>query len=351
MVKEEPLVITWENPKANEIGETAEEFLRILGRPSWLFFEGKDKHRSRVIVTLLHGNEPSGLRALHRWIKSSITPSVNFYVFIASVNAALAKPLFSHRYLANGKDLNRCFNQFDLEIGSCQHDSELAYEDKLAISLLNRISDIKPECIVDIHNTSGYGPSFGVAIMDSHEIDCLVSLFTDKLIITDIRLAALMEIAQPQLPVVTIECGGSQDAGSVEIAFNGITQLAQRSDIFQPPSEHKIQKSLHPLRLQIRPDYALAYGKEFDQASDLTLIEEIESYNSKPVSSTDILGWLGGAGLEALEAIDGGGVNRVSDAFVEKDGALYSKGNVQLFMATRRLDIARSDCLFYFVYS
>ena len=52
------------NPAASSIGNNAQEFLRLLGGPACLFLEGEDDTRTRALVTLLHGNEPSGLMAL-----------------------------------------------------------------------------------------------------------------------------------------------------------------------------------------------------------------------------------------------------------------------------------------------
>jgi hypothetical protein len=49
------------DPKAAIAGDNPEEFLRNLGGPACLLFSRRDKTRTRALVTLLHGNEPSGL--------------------------------------------------------------------------------------------------------------------------------------------------------------------------------------------------------------------------------------------------------------------------------------------------
>ena len=95
------------NPTADSIGNNIVEFLQILGQPACIELEGKDRSRTRALVTLLHGNEPSGLEAIFEWIKSRETPAVNIVCIIASVEAALTELVFSYRVLPGKRDLNR----------------------------------------------------------------------------------------------------------------------------------------------------------------------------------------------------------------------------------------------------
>ena len=54
--------------------KTPEEFLEKLKKPSWILLKGKDRTRCRVLTTLLHGNEPSGFIALHRYLGEGMIP-------------------------------------------------------------------------------------------------------------------------------------------------------------------------------------------------------------------------------------------------------------------------------------
>ena len=49
--------------------------------------KGKDSSRRRVIVTLLHGNEPSGLKAIHTLLSEDIECETDLGVMIAGVSA------------------------------------------------------------------------------------------------------------------------------------------------------------------------------------------------------------------------------------------------------------------------
>ena len=95
------------DPTATEVGDNVEEFLAFLGGASSILFTGEYSSRTRALVTLLHGNEPSGCMAVYRWIKSGRKPAVNVLCIVASVAASQTPPLFSHRVIAPKPDL-RC---------------------------------------------------------------------------------------------------------------------------------------------------------------------------------------------------------------------------------------------------
>ena len=165
------------NPAVDQLGNNVGEFLRWMDGPTCFLLEGQDTGRTRALVTLLHGNEPSGTMALHRWLRSGRKPAVNIVCIVASVGAALEAPLFSHRMLPRARDLNRCFKP--------------PFEDAqgvLAEEILELLKLHKPEAVVDMHNTSGSGPSFGVCTHMDRQHDALVSLFTQRMIVSDLGL-------------------------------------------------------------------------------------------------------------------------------------------------------------------
>ena len=52
-----------ENPGPEQTRPTAIEFLKSLPGPTVVDVTGVDRTRTRVVCTLVHGNEPSGLSA------------------------------------------------------------------------------------------------------------------------------------------------------------------------------------------------------------------------------------------------------------------------------------------------
>lgn len=328
------------DPGLELCGNSAEQFLRNLDGPTGLFLPGVDATRSRAFVTLLHGNEPSGLLALRRWLQSGQRPAVNVLVIVASVHAALAQPLFSHRMLPGARDLNRCFRQ-----------SFNDNESLLASDLLGLLDEYRPEAVVDMHNTSGSGPSFGVVNHIDVRHEELLSLFTDRVVISSLNLGALMELSDDRLPVVTIEVGGRLDDVAHELAWQGMQRYFLAARVVGGPATGGPALELlhHPIRLELEEGITLGYGEGPLSGCSLTLRRDIEQYNFESVDQYTCLGWVSASARELFRAIDADGRCAVSRLLQVRDGRLYPAQSLKLFMITGNASIAQSDCLCYAV--
>ncbi|PCJ44493.1 MAG: succinylglutamate desuccinylase [Moraxellaceae bacterium] len=333
------MIRQWTAPAASELGESVEEFVRILAGPTLLRIKGKDSSRLRAISTLLHGNEPSGIKAIFRWLKEGSVPCVDILVFVASVDAALAMPGFFLRHLAHQRDLNRCFNPpFDDEPG------------KIAEAMLAILHDEKPEALVDIHNTSGSGPSFAVTITNDKEHRALTSLFTQRLIHTDLRLGAIMEFSENDVPTVTIECGGAQDDEAHEIAYEGINRFISEENVLtEQETDWGLELLENPIRIELKEDVTIAFEEKAKVNTDITLPPSIENHNFGIISPGQPLGWLGERGLDCFVVKNTLGENKLTKVLREEAGVLYVAQPIRAFMITTNADIAKSDCLFYAV--
>lgn len=332
------MIKLWQNPSADDVGNSTTELLQGLAKPTMLHFSGRDASRCRVVTTLLHGNEPSGLDAIHRWIKADLpSPAVDIYFFIASVKAALEPPGFYFRYLQGHRDLNRCFRPpFD------------DHEGLLAKALLDEFEALKPECVIDIHNTSGAGPSFAVSIAENPRHDAIATLFTHRLIVADVFLGALMEVATDDLPIVTIECGGVEDPHAAELAYEGLCNFFNTEDIFSTVTPHHfLERLVHPVRLELKNHFTLTFSPQAQKDFDFTIREDIEHLNFQTIDPTVCLGWLSNNDLNIFNVRDGNGNDVLSHYFQERNGGLYPTQTLKLFMATGNPEIAKSDCLFY----
>ena len=327
------------NPLATDIGNNVEEFLRSLAGPTCFFLEGEDDTRTRALVTLLHGNEPSGAMALFRWLKSCERPAVNVVCIIASVAAALEPPLFSHRMLPRARDLNRCFRPpFDDAQGA------------LAEEILEILHMHHPEAVSDMHNTSGSGPSFGVCTHMDRQHDALVSLFTQRLIVSNLGLGALMEISEHSYPTVTVEVGGRLDDDAHELAYEGMVRYFQaRTVLAHEETDWGLELLRDPIRLELLDHVTLTYADEPSANYDITLKTDIEHHNFGGVSPDTLLGWASGPERSLFTALDVGGRCAVTRLVRIKDGELYPAQPLKLFMITNNAAIAYSDCLFYAV--
>jgi hypothetical protein len=327
------------DPQPADLGNNVEEFLRGLGGPACLFLSGRDASRTRALVTLLHGNEPSGAMALYRWLKSGSQPAVNVVCVVASVVAALETPLFSHRMLPRARDLNRCFRApFDDAQGA------------LAQEILEILRVHHPEAVVDMHNTSGSGPSFGVCTHMDSQHDALVSLFTQRLIVSDLGLGALMEISEHSYPTVTVEVGGRLDDDAHALAYEGMCRYFQAENVLdEGDTDWGLDLLRDPVRLELNEHVTLTYADEPSSDYDITLRTDIEHHNFGGVTTETLLGWASGPERELFLALDAGGRCAVTRLVRISDGKLYPAQPLKLFMITNNAAIAHSDCLFYAV--
>lgn len=330
----------WANPTPDDIGATSAEFLHLLPGPTHIYIAGKNPQRARAIVTLSHGNEPSGLQAIFEVLKRQIEPVVDIHCFIPSVDAAKQAPGFIYRTLPHHRDFNRCFKPpFDID-----------EQGQLALELLQSLQAIAPECLIDIHNTSGSSPPFGVTSFMSARHNALVSLFTHRTIVTDLRLGSLMEISESFLPTVTIECGGALDTESANVAFEGLQRYFTLDDVLRGGYSDLLLEFFHnPIRMELQEGSDIAYGDHCLFEGGVTLLPDIENHNFGTVDASCRLGFVSGELTSVLTAKDAEGEERVSDFFEVRAGELFPTRELKLFMVTTNPEIARKDCLFYLV--
>ncbi|PLW82347.1 succinylglutamate desuccinylase [Kineobactrum sediminis] len=325
------------NPSATEIGTSVESFLRYLGGPTCIFLDGMDSSRTRAFVTLLHGNEPSGAMALFRWLKSDRQAAANTVCIVASVEAALASPCFSQRMLPGSRDLNRCFRPpFEGDQG------------RLAREILEILRLYHPEAVVDMHNTSGSGPAFGVCTHMDRQHDALVSLFTRRMIVTRLNLGALMEISEHNYPTVTVEVGGRLDECAHELAWTGLCEYLQRPRVLAgDEADWGVELLRNPIRLELNPGIGLAYSEYPEPTFPVVLRPDIEHLNFGVVQPEVPLGWVNDELHTLFRAQDASGRCAVSRLLRVEEGRLFPAAPLKLFMITTNAAIARSDCLFY----
>ena len=323
-------------PSPGNVPEDVADFLELLGGPRWFRIPGSDRNRCRAVVTLLHGNEPSGTLALMRMLREGFTPEVDLLCCVISVDAAVAKPLFSHRALPGVRDQNRCFlDEVDDRPGH------------IARELRSLLAAAKPEYVVDLHNTSGTGPAYSVSMEDSTVHCALTSLWTDHLIHTGIRLGTLMEGLSDIAPCITLECGGRTDTASHEIAYQGLVHYATGLAVNRPTRNVDVHH--HPVRVELSPGCSVAYGLAPVPSTDVTLRPDVDAHNFSIITKGQTLAWLGPRGSSALRVRGEDDRDRAAEFFVAVGHELRARVDFKPLMVTTNAEIAASDCLFYAV--
>ena len=318
-----------------DMANTPLGFLRQLSGLCIFDIRGHDTKRTRVMTTLIHGNEPSGFIALHRWLQKKVKPTVNIRFIVCNIEAAQLSPEFSRRYLHFGQDLNRFF-------ASREDNSAITVR---AQQIKQAVKAVAPEAVIDLHNTSGLSPAFGVAIDNNDQTLDLISLFTNKVILTGLRVGAIME-QNFAAPIVTIECGGAGQIQSHQLAYTGLSKFVGEANIFDRHAS-QVEIHQHPCRVELTPDVSIAFGHNLISTSDVTLRADAEQLNKKLTPKGELIGWYEGNEKLPFTVKNEQGVEQVNALFSLQDNCIFTKQSLQVFMATTDIDIATNDCLFY----
>jgi len=334
----EHLLNVIDRPDPDRIAATPVEFLRQLQGPTLIRVQGRERRRCRAVVTLLHGNEPSGLMAVHRLLRDGTEPLTDLLIFVVCTHTALSPPLFSFRQLPGERDMNRCFQA-----------PYAGWQGRLASAILEHLAAAAPEAVLDIHNTSGDGPCFAVCTSDDPFYRDLAALFSHRLVVTDLRLGALMETTSAEVPVITIECGGSREQHAHDIAVAGLQRFIEAPQLFGLAEAVEMDIYHHPVRLELRGGATIAYADQPDPLVDITLPSHIDRRNFGIATPDMPLAWLGSAGLNTLRLSNSSGEFRLEEFFTVRGNRMYPSQTLKLFMVTTNPRIAASDCLLYAV--
>jgi hypothetical protein len=332
-----PAVRSLEAPASGGVAATPQAFLAGLGGTALLRVAGRDPTRTRIVATLLHGNEPSGLRALHHWLRQGERPAVDALFVIGAVEAALAPPGFAQRMLAGRRDLNRCFRApFEGPDG------------ERAAALLGAIEAARPEALVDLHNTTGHTPPYGVGPSADATQLALVALFAERFLQSGLRLGALVEATDSWCPSVTIECGRAGDPAADAVAREGLGRYL-RAERLETGAGAGVQVLSDPVRVEMSRGARVTYGDGPEPPFDLTVARDVDRHNFETLASGAPIGWLGGSDRWPVVARGSDGREISHELFAAEGGVLRARRPLVPIMMTTDAGIAASDCLFYVV--
>lgn len=327
-----------QNLTADDIPETYQKWVCELDAPTIIDFTKEGNDTWRVVTTLLHGNEQSGFAALHDWIKQESYKdiAVNIRFIVCSVEAAQFEPMFSTRFLSGGRDINRCFGIKSL--------SDYYLRAELIASCIRQV---KPEAVIDLHNTSGKNPPFGVSCHSDKEHLALVQLFSNQVIVSHLKLGALMEL-DFHCPIVTIECGGKNDLMANRVALEGIEQFCQLDNLFENELDKEMEVIYQPVRLKLKHNIELTFSEQMP-TEGISIRRDIEDLNFGITPAGTPLGWVDEYGLQNIE-IEGEHANAMPEDYFEiKHNQLVTSKDMRIFMATTKRKVAVHDCLFYLI--
>lgn len=328
-------IVVYPDGALPDLSGTEEEVLRRMGSASWWLVPGRDRTRKRVITTLLHGNEPSGFRAIRAWSAAGSVPAVDLLFFVSAVEAAIGPPLYAHRIRPGGHDQNRVF-----------FPPFMNPEGERADALLKLIDQSAPEALIDLHNNTGHNPAYGVGTRVDEQTLGLTSLFADRFMHSDIRLGTLMEALDGQIPCAVIECGRAGDPVADATALAGLDRFATLEDLSRAAAHaHGVEVLVHPRRIEVK-SVSLAFGDRPDPNASFTVRRGIDQHNFKTMAAGEILGWT--RDNDWPIAALGRSQEDVSRILFElREGEIRLLRPMVPVMMTASAEIARADCLFY----
>jgi len=335
--EERPTLRVLEAPAREALPDTVEAFLARLGGPTLVHLAGRDRSRIRAFSTLLHGNEPSGVRALHRWLRSDAQPAVDMLCFVGAVDAARAAPGFAQRMLHGSRDLNRCF-QAPYE----------GHEGELAEALLRRLRDHACEALIDVHNNTGHNPPYAVATRTDPERLALCGWFAERFVDCNLRLGTLIEATEDDFPGIALECGRAGDPLADAAAFELVSRYFETDRI--PWKQERPLQILHePVRIRLAPGTEVAFADAAQPGADFTVVGDIDRHNFERVAPGTPVGWLRDGSPWPVEAHGADDVDVSQQLFVARDGMLQTRRELVPMMMTTAPSVAQLDCLFYAV--
>jgi hypothetical protein len=329
-------VTLWDAPDPGAIPATAEAFLAALPGSTLIRARGRDRTRTRAVVTLLHGNEPSGLRAVHGWLRSGAVAAVDVVFLLGAVEAARLPPGFAHRKLPGGRDLNRCFRP-----------PFVGREGAWAAEVLRLLGAARPEALVDLHNNTGHNPAYGVGTRRDAVRLALTALFATRFVHSTIALGALAEATADDCNAVTIECGRAGDPAADAVAVAGLRRFLERDAVAGEEAPSNMTVLVDPIRVAVRPGVRIAFAELPSPGADLTLRGDIDRHNFEPLLPGVPVGWLRAGAEWPLIAVGADGSDVARDYFEVRDGLLATRRAMVPIMMTTDVGAALDDCLFY----
>lgn len=312
-------------------------FLDALGGPTIVRVAGRDPSRRRVLSGTIHGNEPSGARALHRLLREGVVPATDLLLFFGAIDASLVAPRLTHRMKPGRRDLNRCFRgPFDDDNG------------RVARAALDVLLAEPLEAAVDIHNTTGKNPDFIIAGVVDDARCGLASLFSERYLAWRLQLGTFAEVLDERAVAVTFECGQVGDDAACERAWQGARRFATVDTL--PLSAPPAFVYQDPVRVRLQPGTSLCFGDLDSRDNDVVLDRHIDRHNFHVVAAGTRLGTVRAGAAWPLR-VDGDDDRQGQDLshglFANHDGALVTTVPLVPMMMTTNAAVAQSDCLFY----
>lgn len=321
------------------VGSDEDALLTLRGKPALIRLPGEDASLPpRLVVTLLHGNEDSGFRALRALLAEGVTPRSATLCFIGNPRAATQEGWFAHRFLDDQEDFNRVW-------GLAAPTTRMR---RCADAVLDELRGTDLEAAVDLHNNTGQNPFYTVVPRPGYETLTLAATCADTALLWGLRAHTLMEELSPRCPAVAIECSLPARRTSTLFAASALERfLAARTFDDERRPRHLFEMRF---RVTVRPEVPFAFGGTLTDDLDLILTPGLDGYNFGMLLAGTELGRIHPGAAVPLEVTGMAGED-ATDRFLtaRADGRVVVTEDVTPAMMVTTVVQTRRDCLFYIV--
>ncbi len=303
----------------------------VLGGPSLIRVPGRRRPPLFASV-MLHGNEPAGLEAVQRLLRTHTGHQLprELVVFVGNVSAAAT----GVRRLDGQPDYNRIWP------GTDQPGTP---EAEMASGVVRELEQEGLFASIDIHNNTGLNPHYGCINRLQPRFLGLASLFSRMLVYFTRPLGVQSLAFAPLCPAVTVECGRAGDRRGSDHAYEFLDAVLHLQDIPEHPAEEDIGLFHTVARVRVPETQAFGFG---DQADGIRFFSDLERMNFRELPAGTPFAAYDGPGVPLLVE-DEHGEDVAERYFRQEQGELVTASGFMPSMLTLDERVIRQDCLCY----
>lgn len=314
----------------------ATELFGALGGPAVFHLPGRDP-RPLFVSCLLHGNEPTGWRAVQRLLGTHAGGALPraLSVLVGNVEAAAQR----RRVLDGQPDFNRVWP--DADGTPANRSAEAAW----MADVVREMQARKLVASVDIHNNTGDNPHYGcVNTLEPHGL-ALAGAFSAIALYFTYPTGVQTMAFTGHCPAVTIECGMPDWQAGIDHATAFLAHCL-RHDFSAPPTGVR-QPVVYQTAATVRFPAGHSFGFGRDADAEFVLDDDIERLNWRSLPAGTALGRFASARARGPLAVDVRGRD-TGARWLRRDGdRLVTTRLLTPAMLTRDPAVIRADCLCY----
>jgi succinylglutamate desuccinylase len=311
----------------------AEDLHERLGGPALVHLPGR-REAPLFTSVLLHGNETTGLEAVQRLLNKYAADGLPraLSIFVGNVEAAR----HGVRRLEGQPDYNRVWPGC-ADAGTPEHAMMRQVVDEM---VARRVF-----ASIDVHNNTGLNPHYACVNRLDDAFFQLATLFSRTVVYfttpTGVQSAAFAQVC----PAVTVECGQSGQAHSVEHALEYLDACLHLSEVPRHAVASRDLDLFHTVvMVKVPPGVSFSFdGRD----TDLLFDADLDQMNFRELAAGTLLGRLRPGSPARLQAWDNSGRDAGSQYFRYHNNEIRLTRSMMPSMLTLDERVIRQDCLCY----